>query len=39
MKFAAKNKTRPSLNIGFDNKLTEVEANKVLGLQIDNNLN
>jgi hypothetical protein len=40
IKFAIKNNTCPSLNIGFDNKLIEeVEANKFLGLQIDNNLN
>jgi hypothetical protein len=40
MKFATMNKTCPSLNIGFDNKLIEeVEANKFLGLQTDNNLN
>jgi hypothetical protein len=37
IKFATKNNTCPSLNIGFDNKLIEeVEANKFLGLQIDN---
>jgi hypothetical protein len=40
IKFATKNKTCPSLNIGSDNKLIEeVEANKFLGLQIDNNSN
>jgi hypothetical protein len=40
MKFATKNKTCPSLNLGFDNKLIEeVEANKFRGLQIDKNLN
>jgi hypothetical protein len=40
MQFAIKNNTCPSLNIGSDNKLIEeVEANKFLGLQIDNNLN
>jgi hypothetical protein len=37
---STKNNTCPSLNIGFDNKLIEeAEANKFLGLQIDNNLN
>jgi hypothetical protein len=40
IKSATKNKTCSSLNIGFDNKLIEeAEANKFLGLQIDNNLN
>jgi hypothetical protein len=40
IKFGTKNKTCPSLNIGVDNKLIEeVEANKFLGLQTDNNLN
>jgi hypothetical protein len=39
MKFATKNKTCLSLNIGFDSKLIEVEANKFLGLQIDSHLN
>jgi hypothetical protein len=35
MRFAAKNNTCPTLNIGFDNKLIEeVEANKFLGLQL-----
>jgi hypothetical protein len=40
IKFATKNKTCPSLNTGFYNKLIEeVEANKFLGLQIDKHLN
>lgn len=39
IQFAAKNKTCPSLNIGFDKKLIEeVEANIFLSLQTDSNL-